>query len=380
MKSSAYRLVDQILEFDREQEFPQPEIISRQGDFVLYKAVDALTVRWLSQGISSRYVDQSHWWTCQLDYAFKYARKGPVYFVYRKGKPYVLVSFARKEIENVYGNFPSSKTIQEIRPLFSNRQKFPLEIINRIPELLENFQIKSPQSEIIGRQGDLVLYKVTDAETVRRLSRGIFSKCKVRGNWCTRDYVSACSYVRKGPVYFVYKNNQPYIIISFAAREMENVHSDFPNVQTIREIRPLFSNRQEFPLRIMNRIPDLLESPQPEVVSRQGDLVLYRTTNALTINRLSRGIFSGHGDQSNWSTRDMYYATICAKNDPVYFVYKKDKPYVFVSFARKEIKDIYTRFPSLKTTQEIRPLFSNRQKFPLEVIKQIPELIRERKL
>ena len=102
------------------------------------------------------------------------------------------------------------------------------------------------------------MYKVTNAEAVRRLSQGIFSKYKVKVSWCTRNYDSARSYVAKGPVYFVYKNNKPYVIISFAAKEMENIYSNFQSTKTIQEIRPLFSDRQEFPLEIMNRIPKLI--------------------------------------------------------------------------------------------------------------------------
>jgi len=332
MKSSAYSLVNQILESNRKQEFPQPEIISRQGDLVLYKAVDARMIQLLSRGITAKNENQSNWRTCNLGFAYEYAERSPVYFVYKNDKPYVMVSFVFREMENIHSNFPSPEIIREICPLFSNRQEFPLEIINRIPGLLE-----FPQPEIISRQGDLVLYRTTNALTINRLSRGIFSEHGNQSYWPTCEMHYAFIYAKNDPVYFVYKKDKPYVFVSFARKEIKDLYASLPSLKIVREIHPLFSNRQKFPLEIMNRILELSEYFEPEIISRQGDLVLYKVVNAITIRWLSRGIFCRYTNQSNWRTCQLEYASKYARKGPVYFVYKDDKPYVLVSFACKKI-------------------------------------------
>ena len=357
-------------------EYLQPKIISRCGDLVLYKVVDARTIlllgrgKLLNRGTFSKYdKHQSSWFSRYCDSAHSYAERGPVYFVYKKGKPYVFVSFATGEMGNIYLNFPPAETIEKIRPLFSDRQEFPLEIMNRIPELLKYLRPK-----IVSRRGNLILYKTVDALVIQLLSRGIFSRKRDQSSWFSRYCGSACSYANRGPVYFVYKNDKPYVFVSFAIKEMKDIYRNFPSAKIIREIRPLFSNRQKFPLGIMNRIPDLLENTLPVVVGCHGNLVLYKAVNALEVQLLSRGITAKNKNQSDWRTCDLKFACRCVKKGPIYFVYKWDKPYVFVSFAAREMKDIYLDFPSADIIREIRPLFFDRHEFSLETANRIPGL------
>jgi hypothetical protein len=213
---------------------------------------------------------------------------------------------------------------------------------------------------------------------IQLLSRGIFSKKKDQSGWFSRYRGFARSYANIGPIYFVYKNDKPYVFVSFATKEMKDICTSFPSLKIVREIRPLFSNRQEFPLEIMNQIPELLEDLRPETVSRRGGLVLYKAVDALTVRWLSRGIFCRYENQSHWRTCELGYAFVYARKGPVYFVYKNDKPYVFVSFAAREMKDTHQSFPSAEIIQEIRPLFLDKQEFPHEVLERLPKLIVEK--
>ena len=117
--------------------------------------------------------------------------------------------------------------------------------------------------QLVARSGNLTMRKVIFPETA-----SVFSKCgqpehtssgrSADGNgdmpaWCTKAVGTAAGYLRDGPLYFVDKNNRPYVLAHFPSHQVYNVHDRPLDANVVREIAPLFADTNRFPIAEISR-------------------------------------------------------------------------------------------------------------------------------
>ena len=81
--------------------------------------------------------------------------------------------------------------------------------------------------------------------------------------WCTNTECHASSYLRQGPLYFVDKNDQPYILIHFPSSQAKGTEGrSQPSItaEQADEIAPLFLNRTTFPSSTLEEVPTLAQA------------------------------------------------------------------------------------------------------------------------
>ena len=99
--------------------------------------------------------------------------------------------------------------------------------------------------EVINRQGNLLLYRVTTPEAATRLALGIGCSYGTRQTqWCTRDAAWSISYFEHSPLYIITKNNLSYVQVSFKGQgQAKDNHVPQHEIDetTGLEIGPLFT-------------------------------------------------------------------------------------------------------------------------------------------
>lgn len=121
--------------------------------------------------------------------------------------------------------------------------------------------------QLIARNGALTLRKVIFPETASLFSKrgqptATSSGKSSDGNgdmpvWCTKSVGTATGYLNDGPLYFVDKNNRPYVLAHFPSHQVYNVHDRPLDDATVREIAPLFADPNRF------RISDVQQGSAP---------------------------------------------------------------------------------------------------------------------
>jgi len=117
--------------------------------------------------------------------------------------------------------------------------------------------------QLIARSGPLTMRKVIFPETASMFSkRGqatpTHAGAASDGNgdmpaWCTKSATTANSYLKDGPLYFVDKNNRPYVLAHFPSAQVYNVHDRPLDNEMAKEIAPLFVDLHRFPLAELKR-------------------------------------------------------------------------------------------------------------------------------
>lgn len=117
--------------------------------------------------------------------------------------------------------------------------------------------------QLVARSGNLTMRKVIFPETASVFSkRGqpehTSSGRSADGNgdmpaWCTKAVGTAAGYLRDGPLYFVDKNNRPYVLAHFPSHQVYNVHDRPLDANVVREIAPLFADTNRFPIAEISR-------------------------------------------------------------------------------------------------------------------------------
>lgn len=111
---------------------------------------------------------------------------------------------------------------------------------------------------LVARHGSLTMRKVIFPETGSVFSkRGqpveTHSGKASDGNgympaWCTKAVGTAGSYTKDGPLYFIDKDNRPYILAHLPSSQVRNVHDALISKEQAREIAPLFADPNRFPM------------------------------------------------------------------------------------------------------------------------------------
>lgn len=119
----------------------------------------------------------------------------------------------------------------------------------------------------IAKYNDLVLRRVVYPETaVAFSSRGQDEETNTRDpehpgmyypQWCTKTLGHATNYTTQGPLYFIDKNNEPYVLVHFPSNQVKNVQNSTVDDDMAKEIAPLFSDRTRFPVEDLMRTPAL---------------------------------------------------------------------------------------------------------------------------
>ena len=117
--------------------------------------------------------------------------------------------------------------------------------------------------QLIARSGPLTLRKVIFPDTASMFSKrgqatSTSSGASADGNgdmpaWCTKSASTANSYLKDGPLYFVDKNNRPYVLAHFPSAQVYNVHDRPLDNAVAKEIAPLFADLHRFPLADLKR-------------------------------------------------------------------------------------------------------------------------------
>lgn len=78
------------------------------------------------------------WCTKTLSYAENYTNQGPLYFIDKDDRPYVLAHFPSHQVYNVHDRPLDSNVVKEIAPLFVDEKRFPTEELSRGSQELAN--------------------------------------------------------------------------------------------------------------------------------------------------------------------------------------------------------------------------------------------------
>jgi len=172
------------------------------------------------------------------------------------------------EAENMFQRLVGMKTddIEGFRDLLQSAYSFGSEV-------KEKPWVFTKDGQEIASYNDLTLRKVIFPETAMAFSKrgqdertgkpdpehpGMFYP-----GWCTTALGHCENYTRDGPLYFVDKNNEPYVLVHFPSGQVRNVQNQTVSQEVAHEIAPLFADRQRFP------VDDMLHAP---VLAREVDL------------------------------------------------------------------------------------------------------------
>ena len=104
--------------------------IARSGNLALRKAVLPVTVMMLSKRpTGNRQNAIPTWCTKGESYSTQYSNQGPLYFVDKDEKPYVLAHFHSGQVKDLSDMEINNDVAAEIAPLFINQDRFPEELL-----------------------------------------------------------------------------------------------------------------------------------------------------------------------------------------------------------------------------------------------------------
>jgi len=112
--------------------------------------------------------------------------------------------------------------------------------------------------QLIAQHGNLTLRKVIFPETASVFSKRGQSTQTTAGKstdgngympvWCTKAVGTAKGYLDQAPLYFVDKNDRPYVLAHFPTHQVYNVHDRGLDNTVVKEIAPLFADVNRFPI------------------------------------------------------------------------------------------------------------------------------------
>lgn len=112
--------------------------------------------------------------------------------------------------------------------------------------------------QLIARHGNLTMRKVIFPETASVFSKRGQNERTSSGKssdgngdmpvWCTKAVQTAQSYLKDGPLYFIDKDNRPYVLAHFPTGQVYNVHDRALSPDVVAEIAPLFADPNRFPI------------------------------------------------------------------------------------------------------------------------------------
>jgi len=124
--------------------------------------------------------------------------------------------------------------------------------------------------QLIAQHNNLTLRKVIFPETAAMFSkRGQPAKTSqgksTDGNgdmpvWCTKSSGTAKGYLDQAPLYFVDKDNRPYVLAHFPTHQVYNVHDRGLDAEVTKEIAPLFGDVNRFPISDLSKGSEALAS------------------------------------------------------------------------------------------------------------------------
>jgi len=71
--------------------------------------------------------------------------------------------------------------------------------------------------------------------------------------WCTKTLSYAENYTNQGPLYYIDKDNMPYVLAHFPSHQVYNVHDRPLESDQVKEIAPLFVDQNRFPSEELTR-------------------------------------------------------------------------------------------------------------------------------
>jgi len=157
-----------------------------------------------------------------------------------------------QEADNLMRRLETMKTddTQGFRDVLKQAGNFASDVAER-PWLL------TKDGQIIAQHGNLTMRKVIYAKTASLFSmRGqpvkTSSGAATDGNgnmpaWCTKSERTAEGYLNNGPLYFVDKNDRPYVLAHFPSHQVYNVLDQPLADAVVKEIAPLFADANRFP-------------------------------------------------------------------------------------------------------------------------------------
>lgn len=100
--------------------------------------------------------------------------------------------------------------------------------------------------KLVAQHNNLTMRKAVYPETVAAFSKRLTAEGQLPV-WCTKSLQYATSYSNQGPLYFIDKNDKPYVLAHFPSHQVYNVHDRSLDEATTREIAPLFIDQNRFP-------------------------------------------------------------------------------------------------------------------------------------
>lgn len=119
-------------------------------------------------------------------------------------------------------------------------------------EVKEKPWLFTKDGQTVAAYNDLVMRKAIFPETVVAFSRRPVDPNEPNNEdnwprWCTKAIGHAETYTRQGPLYFIDKNDRPYVLVHLPSNQVRNIENQNIAQEVAREIAPLFADQQRFP-------------------------------------------------------------------------------------------------------------------------------------
>ena len=99
--------------------------------------------------------------------------------------------------------------------------------------------------QTIAKSGDLVMRKVIFPETAVAFSK----RTDAAGDspiWCTKSQSTASSYLSQGPLYFIDKDDKPFILVHLPTHQVKDIGNMNVSGNVVSAIAPLFADPRRF--------------------------------------------------------------------------------------------------------------------------------------
>jgi len=106
--------------------------------------------------------------------------------------------------------------------------------------------------QLIARHDRLTLRKAVFTDTVVALSKRLSAENTVP-SWCTKGEGMARTYADQGPLYFVDKDDKPYVLAHFESSQVRNLRDGVISDAVAQEIAPVFSDPARFPYALLKQ-------------------------------------------------------------------------------------------------------------------------------
>lgn len=120
----------------------------------------------------------------------------------------------------------------------------------------------------VSQHNNLTMRKAVYPETVMAFSKRLTAEGQLPV-WCTKSLQYATSYSNQGPLYFIDKNDKPYVLAHFPSHQVYNVHDRPLDASVVSEIAPLFIDQARFPTEELARGSQALANEVSQLRSRR---------------------------------------------------------------------------------------------------------------